>query len=166
MPNTKPTHPAQRQCCRHKHIQLKPSITASSPHPGMCGTATRAAGQCATMCASHITGRIPAPISHKNGASICRGMKPTASKPNGIIQTAISGTATMLATTKNGWITPKCAMATGKVAQPASTLVNAKTAPCHASQCPNPVVLARQRVSFGCNTSYPATSAITAAMDI
>lgn len=96
--------PSSRHFRLHRHSQQRPKRNSASPQPGVIGTAIRAAGQRATVSASQMTPSTPQPMTSSAQRSRCNGISRTASSPAGITQSAVIGTASRLATTKNGWI--------------------------------------------------------------
>ena len=99
--------PASRSRVRHRHSHASPRLNTPSPQPGIGGTATVAAGQLATVRATHRIASIPHPIGTSATASSPSGISSSPATPSGITQNAVSGTATALAAMKYACTCPK-----------------------------------------------------------
>ena len=92
------TRPHRRQRRRHKHSQRPPSATNASPKTGMAGSRITAPGQPATVRAAQMTPSMPHPMGASAKPSRPNVMRKKATMAQGMTHSAVSGTATRLAT--------------------------------------------------------------------
>ena len=109
-------------------IHKPPKTVAMRADTGAAGIDATAEGRPAPASATAMTSPMPHPIASSAGASSPNGIARSATIPQGMIQNAVAGTATKLATRPKTAMRLKCQAENGAVARLA-TMVVAATAP-------------------------------------